>query len=306
MNILSLINVQIDERMPYSNFGLRGNQSGFLLMPIFRTAPSSNFTIFSNDLITSAMPPIAKTVLLYLLSKPVNWQPKAHDLQKQLGLTAYKVRKGLRWLCSAGFAAYTRLKSGHTIWQIFDKPNLQQPEETAAKPVLMPRINHSDMENQPVLVITETEQILKQPPAAPTPPTITEVEVVVSDELIYPVQLTPVQRKAAKAVIRKVKQPEMKQEVLFALAYAITSGSVKSPVAYLNGLVSRANDGTFEPIAASTASKQGGKPLIPIWQGHKSAPPIDNNSFFAELQRRFGSKAAAAIPTGLAAVNSMP
>ena len=104
-------------------------------MPIYRTALTSNFTQISNDLINSTIPLEPKAILLYLLSKPINWQPKAHDLQKQLGLTAYKVRKGLRWLCSAGFAAYIRLKSGHTIWQIFSKPNLQQPEENTVSKI---------------------------------------------------------------------------------------------------------------------------------------------------------------------------
>ncbi|MFI3179640.1 MAG: hypothetical protein QX188_08800, partial [Methylococcaceae bacterium] len=119
-------------------------------MPIYRTALTSNFTQISNDLICSTIPLEPKAILLYLLSKPINWQPKAHDLQKQLGLTAYKVRKGLRWLCSAGFAAYIRLKSGHTIWQIFSKPNLQQPEENTHSPVLMPQVEIPQMAFQPV------------------------------------------------------------------------------------------------------------------------------------------------------------
>jgi hypothetical protein len=42
-----------------------------------------------------------------------------------------------------------------------------------------------------------------------------------------------------------------------------------------------------------------GKPLIPIWQGHVKTPPVDNASFFEDLQKRFGAKAAAAIPAGV-------
>ena len=272
-------------------------------MPIFKSVLSSNFTQVDNALLNSSMPAQAKNVLLYLLSKPSDWQPKTHDIRKQLGLTAYAVKKALRWLCSAGYAAWDRLKSGHTIWRIFSNPIAPVHDSSPAIP---PQVEKPQGANQPVLITLETEKILKQPPAAPTPPTITEVEVVVSDELIYPVQLNPNQKKACKSVIKKLKQPELQQPVLFALAYAMAQNKVKSAPAYLQGLVTRANNGTFEPIAASTASKQGGKPLIPIWQGHTPPPPVDNQSFFAELQRRFGSKAAAAIPTGLAAVNSMP
>ncbi len=235
-------------------------------MPIYRTAPSSNFTIFSNELITSAMPPVAKAVLLYLLSKPDTWQAKAHDIRKQLGLSAYAVKKALRWLCSAGYAAWMRLKSGHTIWRIFSNP--QAAQETGYSPAIPPQVEIPQVENRPVLVITETEEINKPLPAAPTPPksaTLAESLVVVSSELIYPVQLNPIQKKAARAVIKKVKQPELQQPVLFALAYAMAQNKVKSPVAYLNGLISRANAGTFEAIQATTASKQGGNPLIPVF-----------------------------------------
>jgi len=246
-------------------------------MLIYRTAPTSNFTIFSNELITSAMPPVAKTVLLYLLSKPDTWQAKAHDIRKQLDLSAYAVKKALRWLCSAGYAAWVRLKSGHTIWRIFSNPKgnseLQfTQQQTSYSPAIQPQVEIPQVENQPVLVKTKTEKIKKPLPATAAPP-IAEKLVVVSSELIYPEQLNPVQKKAARAVIKKVKQSDIRQEVLFALAYAITSGTVKSPVAYLNGLVSRANNGTFEPVTATTASKQGGKPLIPIWQGFGQSSP---------------------------------
>jgi hypothetical protein len=76
------------------------------MQTIIKTYPASNFTIIANDLINSTIPPTPKSILLYLLSKPVTWQLKSHDLRKQLGLSAYAVKKGLHWLCSAGFAAY--------------------------------------------------------------------------------------------------------------------------------------------------------------------------------------------------------
>lgn len=250
-------------------------------MPIYRTALTSNFTQISNDLINSSIPSTPKNILLYLLSKPVNWQPKAHDLQKQLGLTAYAVRKALRWLCSAGFAAYTRLKSGHTIWQIFSKPNLQQPEETAAKPVFKPHIEIPKRVFQPVLIKTKTEEINKPlPSAAPA-----QESIVVVDALIYPVQLNPSQKKACKSVIKKVKQPELQQPVLFALAYAMAHQKINSIPAYLQGLVKRANDGTFEAIQADTVTKQGGKPLIPIWQGFGQSVPSNQEKAKSFLQQ---------------------
>ena len=258
-------------------------------MPIYRTALTSNFTQIDNSIICSSIPLESKAILLYLLSKPVNWQPKAHDLQKQLGLTAYKVRKGLRWLCSAGFAAYIRLKSGHTIWQIFSKPNLQQPEENTHSPVLMPQVEIPQMAFQPVLIKTKTEEINK-----PLPAPVAQKSIVVVDELIYPVQLNPSQKKACKSVIKKVKQPELQQPVLFALAYAMAHQKINSVPAYLQGLVKRANNGTFEATQADSSISTN-KPLIPIWQGHKEAPKVDNRAYFDNLVKQFGAKASAAI-----------
>jgi hypothetical protein len=242
------------------------------MQTIIKTSHASNFTILANDLINSDMPPIPYRILSYLLSKPVTWQLKTHDLRKQLGLSAYAVKKALRWLCSAGYAAWHRLHSGHTIWRIFDKSQVTPQAKAAYSPVFTPQVEIPQVENRPVLIKTETEEINKP---LPEPPEIHESigHVVVDSDLIYPVQLNPDQKKAAKHIIKKVKQPELQQPVLFALAYAMAQQKIKSAPAYLQGLVKRANDGTFEPVGATTAINQGGKPLIPIWQGFGQSTP---------------------------------
>ena len=153
----------------------------------------------------------------------------------------------------------------------------------------MPRINHPDMDNQPVLETLKTEEINKPLPA-PAQKSI----VVVESDLIYPVQLNPSQKKACKSVIKKVKQPELQQPVLFALAYAMAQHKINSIPAYLQGLVKRANDGTFEATQADSSISTN-KPLIPIWQGHKEAPKVDNRAYFDNLVKQFGAKASAAI-----------
>ena len=127
------------------------------MQTIYKSAPASNFTIYANDLINSDIPSTPKNILLYLLSKPVNWQLKTHDLRKQLGLTAYAIKKALRWLCSAGFAVYTRLKTGHTIWKVFDNPQAQH-QKTGYSPAITPQVEIPQVAFQPVLVKTETEK----------------------------------------------------------------------------------------------------------------------------------------------------
>ena len=244
------------------------------MQTIYRTAPASNFAIFSNELVNTPMPFKAKEVLIYLLSKPKDWRVKVADIRSSLALTTHTIRRSLEWLQSAGYAGYVRLKSGHTIWKIFDKPQ----QETAHSPRQMPQVvlphvaKPSDIQIQ-----KDHKEIKKQLPATTVAPPIsaqiTESIVVVDSELIYPSQLTEPQKKAAKHIIKKIKKPELQQPVLFALAYAITSGTVKSAPAYLQGLVTRANNGTFEPVTATTATKQGNKPLIPIWHGFGQSAP---------------------------------
>ena len=265
------------------------------MQTIIKTSHASNFTIYANDLINSSIPSTPKNILLYLLSKPVTWQLKTHDLRKQLGLSAYAVKKALRWLCSAGFAAYVRLRTGHTIWRIFDKPQVMPQGKAAYSPVFTPQVEMPQVENRPVLIKTETEEINKPLPAPPVHEQDRESIVVVDSELIYPVQLNPAQKRSAKHIIKKAPV-HLQQDVLFALAYALAQNKIKSVPAYLQGLVTRANNGTFEPVGAATATKQC-KPTV--WQGHIKTPPVDNNKFFQDLINRFGNKAATAIPAGV-------
>ncbi|MFI3178020.1 MAG: hypothetical protein QX188_00475, partial [Methylococcaceae bacterium] len=171
---------------------------------------------------------------------------------------------------------------------IFSKPNLQQPEENTHSPVLMPQVEIPQMAFQPVLIKTKTEEINK-----PLPAPVAQKSIVVVDELIYPVQLNPSQKKACKSVIKKVKQPELQQPVLFALAYAMAHQKINSVPAYLQGLVKRANNGTFEATQADSSISTN-KPLIPIWQGHKEAPKIDNKIYFDNLLKQYGAKVLAA------------
>lgn len=261
--------------------------SDFYMQTIFRSNQDSNFTVVANDLINSAIPPTPKNILIYLLSKPPSWQLKTHDLRKQLGLSAYAVKKALRWLLQAGFAVYTRLKTGHTIWRIFDKPQVSPQAKATYSPVFKPQVEIPQVDFQPDLVITETEEKKK---TTTSPIHESSQQVVVDSDLIYPTQLTPVQKKAAKHIIKKIKQPELQQPVLFALAYAMAQNKVKSAPAYLQGLVTRANNGTFEAIQPTTAINQGGKPLIPIWQGFGQSTPSK-----PEVSTRFISQARAAL-----------
>jgi hypothetical protein len=294
------------------------------MQTIFRNNPNSNFTIFSNAFIGSTIPPVPQKIATYLLSKGKTWRMQRKDLMKQLGLTAHTVQAGLKWLAQNGYAYFTR-HCGKTTWFFFESPQLRTataapivtttvtaplqntaPEitaplpapppqpETATAPAIAESAVIQYVEIPHVLESTEKEIKIK----TTTPPVSAPIKkeiVVVSDNLIYPVQLTPSEKKQSTEIITKAPAAQQ-QPVLFALAYMLATGTIKKPCGYLNELVKRANNGTFEAVTATTAPKQGGKPIIPLWQGHKEPPPIDNNSFFADLEKRFGAKATAAIP----------
>lgn len=260
-------------------------------MPVYKSALTSDFTQTSNDLINDeTMPAKAKLILMYLLSKPANWNLRVSDIKRRLNLGTHSIRQALKWLQQTCYIFYERLKTGHCIWKIFDKPQVTAETKAVHSPVIPPQVEKPHVENQPVLVKIETE-INKE---TTTPPTVTleqkSIVVVVDSELIYPEQLNPVQKKAAKHIIKKVQQPELQQPVLFALAYAIAQNKVKSAPAYLQGLVTRANNGTFEAIQPTTATNQASKPLIPIWQGFGQSSQSK-----PEVASRFISQARAAL-----------
>jgi hypothetical protein len=235
-------------------------------MPIIRTIPASNFTILNNAIANdTTVSATATAALLYLISKPPHWKFNAYDLKRRLNVGLNKVYRVMRELIRAGYATYQRIQSG-TIWNIYDTP---QNIETAIPPVESHRVNFEHIQNECVLEITETavkiekplpEEIIRGSESVQGSENIQNV-VVDDSKLIFPVQLTPVQKKATKHVIKKIQQPELRQPVLFALAYYMAQNKVKSPVAYLNGLVKRANNGTFEAIQADTATKSDTKQI---------------------------------------------
>lgn len=267
------------------------------MQTIIRTASTSNstikypFTPASDQALFSNMPGNAFKIHTYALKRQgiPGWKIRTTDICKTLHLTRYAVKQALKWLQKNGYATYKRAY-GFTRWIFSATPTATAtPEQVEIRPI-------EQVEIQPVL---ERKRYLERKKPLPEAlPDIVEQVVVdlVNSELTYPVQLTPAQKKAAKHIIKKVKQPELQQPVLFALAYAITNGKITSSVpGYLQGLVTRANNGTFEPVGGAVKAN---KPLIPIWQGHKVSPPINNASFFQDLVNKFGSKAAAAIPSG--------
>jgi len=218
------------------------------MQTIFRTAPISNFAIFTNELVNTPMPFKAKEVLFYLLAKPKDWRVKVADIRNNLALTTHTIRKSLEWLQQAGYAGYIRLKTGHTIWKVFDKPQA----ENGYSPRVMPKtVTPHAAKPSELQIKKDHEEINKQ---LPEPQKTVVVSLDDKEKLIYPEKLSLEQKKACKAVIKKAPVA-LQQEVLFELAYRMTMANLKSVPGYLNTLVTSANKGTFTRTGATTASK---------------------------------------------------
>lgn len=269
------------------------------------THKTANFSQIDNNLFASTLPEVAHKVLCYLLSRPKDWRLLRSDLKKTLGLTGYKVQKALKILQNLGYAFYRRFTDGRTRWDIFDTPQpttLKTAPVPPCSPVNTPYSNVRDNENSDDLIIldsvtnTKTTTLTESVIIKNQPVTVVELNEAV-ELLVYPKQLKESQKRAAKAVIKKAPAP-VRQELLFALAYAITAGRVNNPVGYLTALVNRANDGTFEavttpkslPTIEERLKKQAAEQKL------RESAQIDNLAHFRQLFKQFGDAVLQAIP----------
>jgi hypothetical protein len=244
---------------------------------INRTQSTSNFTILNNAIANDDnLSSTATSILVYLISKPPHWRFNANDIKRRFNIGLNKVYKCMHELIQAGYAVYKRTQS-KVDWFIYDtKQIITNTSKNATTPEKSNRVNFECVENDCVLQPTIVEQ------------SITKQDVVVScekdEELKYPSNLTPIQRKACKSIIKKAPQ-NIQQEVLFSLAYAIANKNINSVPGYLNQLVTAAKNGTFTPLTAAGSISPSNKPLIPIWQGYKKSTTTNPDKAKSFLQQ---------------------
>ena len=257
------------------------------MQTIIRTTYTSNFSQISNALIESAIPAKPQKVLLYLLSKPTNWQIRFSDIKHRLGMSTYAVRQALKWLLDNGYAVFDRLKSGHTIWRIFDQA---QAADTPQTRLVEPHVEIPRVENQHVLVTLRESETLIETTTAVGPvqvadaslPIESPIVVVVEKDLIdqqattkrQPIPtptseptdtivsdvlgIDPQHQAAAKRALSRLTE-EQAQMVLVAFSLQCSKSNIGNRIAYLISLTKAAIDGTFSPVGAA-----GGAPAITL------------------------------------------
>ena len=252
-----------------------------MTMTIVRPTPTTNFTVIQNHLLNYGrtgmkLKPRDSSVLNYLLSRPQSgWKLIATDIAKAVNVSVGTVYAALKVLQNEGLIRYNRDKNGYTFW------HLEIPTEYPTKPVISPFHKKPCVENCDELQIKD--KIIKKKTTTDTinitPEKIDEtvvvpvsvidvnesVPVVVEQHIdnaklsaVDSLDLPDVHKLAVKKSLQKSKiDPVIQEYVLIALKTALTSGSVRNPIAYLNGLVNKALSGTFD----TSAFKQDAKPV---------------------------------------------
>ena len=245
-------------------------------MNIQRPVLTENYTILSNDLLNygrcigGGLKPRDSAVLNYLLSRPPHWKLRAKDISRATNISINTVYAALSKLRQLGFASFTRDKTGHTFWII-------SLHDTLSSPVSTPRTNFpredfcddlinneslvnnqktttgcvSSEDKTPLVDIIDTTTIVEKSQ---------EIGLMDIDEVELPIELvshlSEVEKIIAKKAIKKSKIDSASYNlVLLALKAALLTGNVRSPLAYLHSLISRAKDGSLHNNNTNSSNK---------------------------------------------------
>jgi DNA-binding CsgD family transcriptional regulator len=242
---------------------------------ITRPSVTENYTVLPNDILNfgrhiQGLKPRDSAVLNYLLSRPPHWKLRANDIARAINISINTVYAALSKLRQLGFASFTRDKTGHTFWIISLHKVLSSPVSTPH--TKKPReVFCDDLINTESLVNNKTTtscvyfeeksldiDIINSTASTPVIESAQEVNQILDeiDEIELPIELvsylSEMEQVIAKKTIRKSQVDSSTYNViLLTLKTALLKGNVKSPIAYLNGLISKAKNGTLHTNANS-------------------------------------------------------
>jgi DNA-binding CsgD family transcriptional regulator len=225
---------------------------------IIRPQVTDNFTALPNQLLgfgrnIQGLKPRDSSVLNYLLSKPLHWKVRANDIARGVNISINTVYAALTKLQKLGIASFTRDKFGYTHWVISLHTTLSTPVSTPH--TKKPREEFCDvLTNNNLLEInkkTTASRVNLEKKEEALTATIADNRTIhselVDESLVLPEQLSEIEKQVAKKSIKKANLDSVTYSViLMALKTALSSGNVRSPVAYLNGLINKAKDGSLD------------------------------------------------------------
>ena len=245
--------------------------------------------------------PRDSAVLNYLLSLPPQWKLRAGDIANSVNIGKSTAYKALRRLQDLGFASYTRDKTGETFWRIcvpdtpaspaisprVKKPHvvfehvletnnlLQNNQKTTNEVVDFGKENchistHAMLEKTTLGKLT-IEQIsslqtaksavlstntTQTPPQEPVDSLDTQLQTVT--------ELDEKARILAKKTLSKIDNTSTQSIVLMMLKAAMQKGGIKSPLGYLNALISKSQAGELDISAFEQQTTQKSSMNAPL------------------------------------------
>lgn len=156
-------------------------------MSIIRSPrPEINYTVIDNSLINNENLDWRELgILIYLLSKPDNWQVSITHLANEKGTGISGVKTAIKSLKSLGYITTRRKSNGQVDWYVFDYP--QVVFQLKEKPqVEKPQVEKPHVEIQPLIRTdnkTKTEVINNTTSKSKfTPPTIEEANQFIAEK----------------------------------------------------------------------------------------------------------------------------
>ena len=255
---------------------------------IIRPQVTDNFTSLPNEILgfgrnIQGLKPRDSSVLNYLLSKPPHWRVRANDIARGVNISINTVYAALTKLQKLGIASFTRDKFGYTHWIIslhttletsVSKPHTNFPHEDFCDVLT----NNNLLEKNKKTTASRVNLEKKEPPPTATIADNVAVQSEVVDEsIILPEQFSEIEKQVAKKSIKQANLDSIAiSVVLMALKTALSSGNVRSPIAYLNALINKAKDGSLD---VSQYIKNNG-----------NKAPINRGEEITQLFAKYGEK----------------
>jgi hypothetical protein len=248
---------------------------------ITRPSVTENYTVLPNDILNfgrhiQGLKPRDSAVLNYLLSRPPHWKLRANDIAHAINVSINTVYAALAKLRQLGFASFTRDKTGHTFWIISLHQALSSPVSTPH--TKKPReVFCDDLINTESLVNNKTTtscvyfeeksldiDIINSTESASVLESAQEVNQLL-DEIELPIELvsrlSEIEQVLAKKTIRKSQVDNSTYNlILIALKSALSTDTVRSPLAYLNSLISKAKNGSLHVPNSNNANSSNKAP----------------------------------------------
>ncbi len=222
-------------------------------MSIYRTNPAPFIKTDSAIFFDRTIPQTCREIhsLAIDLLKIPGWIIRKKYIADQLQVSLRTVNRYFNLLVKRGLAYYDEIKHR---WHVFrtPKPNNNGTLTEGGLPLV---VEGGLPDLAPINQIQGYEEEKQQrEPMPEQEKTVVVLEEENSSTLEFPVQLKPEQKKAAKSRIKNAPL-DLQQAILSCLARYMIQGTVKNPVAYLNTLITAANNGTFEVVGVATAKK---------------------------------------------------